>query len=95
MTHVLSSAHLATAIPHLAGTLAGGPVLKAHPIDYLIMGVYFVFVIAIGVITGRGHQTSEYFFSFRQAHSGMDYGAGVYFRQPGGFGSHGHVPAGL
>jgi SSS family solute:Na+ symporter len=61
MIHALSSGHLATAIPHLAATL-GGPVLKAHPIDYVIMGVYFVFVIAIGVITGRGHQTSEDFF---------------------------------
>ncbi|NNM89230.1 MAG: sodium:solute symporter family protein [Phycisphaerae bacterium] len=60
--HALGNWPLATVIPHLAATLTGGPVLKAHPIDYVIMGVYFVFVIAIGVITGRGHQTSEDFF---------------------------------
>ncbi len=62
MLHTLGNWSLATVVPHLAGAATRGPVLQAHPIDYLIMGVYFVFVIAIGVITGRGHQTSEDFF---------------------------------
>lgn len=40
----------------------GHAVLHVHPIDIAILSVYLLFVIAIGIITGRGHQTSEDFF---------------------------------
>ncbi len=49
-----AAASAAQAVPHALIHLA--------PIDIAILAVYLVFVIAIGYITGKGHQTSEDFF---------------------------------
>ncbi len=39
-----------------------GAIIHLHSIDIAILVVYLLFVIGIGVITGKGHQTSEDFF---------------------------------
>ena len=46
-----------SAVPPHSGTI-----IELHSIDITIILVYLMFVIGIGVITGKGHQTSEDFF---------------------------------
>ncbi|MGC8560550.1 MAG: sodium:solute symporter family protein [Phycisphaerae bacterium] len=43
-------------------SLHPGTIIHLHAIDIAILLVYLLFVIGIGVITGKGHQTSEDFF---------------------------------
>jgi solute:Na+ symporter, SSS family len=45
-----------------AQSAASPSLLHVHTVDVIILLVYLAFVIAIGIITGRGHQTSEDFF---------------------------------
>ncbi|HTV49166.1 MAG TPA: sodium:solute symporter family protein [Phycisphaerae bacterium] len=42
--------------------ISSGPLLHIHAVDIVILLIYLLFVLAIGFITGKGHQTSEDFF---------------------------------
>ena len=45
-----------------AGLPHSGAIIHLHPIDVAILVVYMLFVVGIGIITGRGSKTSEDFF---------------------------------
>ena len=57
---VMIATILAAAVHHPLAKPAG--IFHLQPVDYIILGVYVLFILAIGVITGRGHRTSEDFF---------------------------------
>lgn len=42
--------------------LAVATILHLQPVDCVLVGIYVLFVIAVGVITGKKHETSEDFF---------------------------------
>ncbi len=50
------------ALPTTTAAAKNGPLLAMHPIDYAVLVVYLLFVVGIGVLTGRKQKTSEDFF---------------------------------
>ena len=52
----------AVAVPSTTVAAKHAPLLVMHPIDYVVLAVYLLFVVGIGVLTGRKQKTSEDFF---------------------------------
>ncbi len=63
MDHLLSFGHLAAPLALIqSAAVKKGPMLVMHPIDIAVLVVYLLFVVGIGIVTGRGQKTSEDFF---------------------------------